>query len=171
MSKSAKTTIFLKECMADALLKLMETIPFEKITVPQITKLAGVGRTTWFRNFTTKTEALVFKRNRLWERWADEHKVQIRNHYAIENAETFFAFQYAVRENTTILYKAKLQSVVYEAFYVGMTPQCGTNARECYESRFYSYALFGFIDEWCNRGFYESPQEIAEMYRDIINKS
>lgn len=171
MSKTAKTTVFLKECMADALLKLMKTTPLEKITVTQITELAGVGRTTWFRNFSSKTEALVFKQIRLWEKWTEDHDISIRNRYARENRQTFFEFQYAIREHTAALYKAGLQSVVYEAFYTVIGPQCGANALECYESRVYSYALFGLVDEWCKRDYYESPEEMMEIYQEILNKS
>ena len=57
---NAKTTEFLKECLADALIKLLKTKPIEKITVPEISETADVGRTTFFRNFTTKTEVITF---------------------------------------------------------------------------------------------------------------
>lgn len=170
MSKTVKTTIFLKECMADALIKLLKTTPFEKITVAQITELAGVGRTTWFRNFSSKTDALVFKRMRLWEKWADEHDVAVRDRYTPDNRRTFFEFQYAVRENTTVLYKAGLQSVIYQAFYQVMEPKSGANAIESYESWYYFYALCGLVDEWCRRDFYETPEEIMEIYQEILNK-
>ena len=54
MGGNAKTTEFLKECMADALIKILKTKPIEKISVPEIVEVASVGRTTFFRNFTTK---------------------------------------------------------------------------------------------------------------------
>ena len=53
------TTEFLKECMADALIKLLAVKPIEKITVQEIVTYAGVGRTTWFRSFASKREALA----------------------------------------------------------------------------------------------------------------
>ena len=46
--------------------------------------------------------------------------------------------------------------MVYDAFYIVMMPQLGINVSECYKSRFYSYGLFGLLDEWVKRGFYES---------------
>ena len=42
MGASPKTTEFLKECMADALLQAMKEKPFPKITVNEITEIAGV---------------------------------------------------------------------------------------------------------------------------------
>lgn len=54
MGQNAKATDFLKECMADALIQKMQEKPFEKVTVNEIADLAGVNRSTWFRNFKTK---------------------------------------------------------------------------------------------------------------------
>ncbi len=59
MGASPKTTDFLKECMADALLQAMKEKPFSKITVNGIAETAGVNRSTWFRNFSDKNEAIT----------------------------------------------------------------------------------------------------------------
>ena len=76
MGASPKTTAFLKECLADALIKLLESKPVEKITIPEIAGLAGVGRTTYFRNFSSKEEVLSFKLIILWERWTEEKSIE-----------------------------------------------------------------------------------------------
>lgn len=167
MGGNAKTTEFLKECLADALIKLLKTKPIEKITVPEIAETANVGRTTYFRNFTTKNEALTFKIVRLWERWAEEHHLAERRRYTVNNALDFFRFNYSIRDLLSLLYEKNLQSALYDAFYSIMVSQYGANAVECYKSRFYSYGLFGLLDEWIKRGFYESPEEMAAILREI----
>ena len=73
MGASPRTSDLLKECMADALLRAMKEKSFEKITVTEITEAAGVNRSTWFRNFESKDEALTFKLVLLWYQWAGEH--------------------------------------------------------------------------------------------------
>ena len=40
--------------MSDALLKLMKEKDYEEITINEIAALAGVNRSTWFRNFASK---------------------------------------------------------------------------------------------------------------------
>lgn len=169
MGGNAKTTEFLKECMADALIKILKTKPIEKISVPEIVEAANVGRTTYFRNFTTKNEVLTFKIVRLWERWAEEHEVIERKKFALDNAIDFFSFNYSIKDLLELIYRRNLQSTVYDAFYEVMMPQYGTNAFECYESRFYSYALFGLLDEWIKRGFYESVEQMADIIYNICN--
>lgn len=167
MGGNAKTTEFLKECLADALIKLLKIKPIQKISVPEIAETASVGRTTYFRNFTNKNEVLTFKIVRLWERWAEEHNLTERRKYTVSNALDFFYFNYSIRDLLSLLYEKNLQSALYDAFYSIMVSQYDADAVECYKSRFYSYGLFGLLDEWIKRGFYESPEEMAEILREI----
>lgn len=168
MGSNIKAVGFLKECMSDALLKLMGEKTFSQITINEISQRAGVNRSTWFRNFTSKEDAITYKYIRLWEHWADEHSISERNNFTLDNARDFFEFNYSIRHIHRIVYSAELQSALYDAFYRVMTPQFGANAAECYQSRFYSYGLFGFLDEWIKRGFYETPEEMTELFLDMI---
>lgn len=168
MGSSPKTTDFLKECMADALLQAMKQKPFPKITINEIAKAAGVNRSTWFRNFANKNDAITFKLVRMWYRWADEHGMKERHRYTIENAGTFFAFNYAIRDILAVIHRAEQQTCIYEAFYQVMMPQYNANLAECYEARFYSYGLFGLMDEWVKRGFCETPEQITELFQEMM---
>ena len=170
MGASPKTTDFLKECMADALLQAMKEKPFSKITVNGIAETAGVNRSTWFRNFSDKNEAITFKLIRLWDRWADEHGMKERRRYTLNNAEDFFAFNYSIQDLLSEIYREKLQVCVYNAFYQVMMPQYGADPGECYEARFYSFGLFGFLDEWIKRDFYETPEEITALFRKMMGQ-
>ena len=167
MGASPKTTAFLKECLADALIQLLETKPIEKITIPEIAGLAGVGRTTYFRNFNSKEEMLSFKLIALWERWAEEHAVKVKRRYSKENALTFFRFNYSIRALLSLMYSRGLQSSLYSAFHIYMMPPHDAEPLECYQSSFYSYGLFGLLDAWIVRGFRETPEQMAELGREI----
>ncbi len=170
MGGNIKTTMFLKECLADALIKLLNQKPMEKITIPEISETASVGRTTYFRNFTTKNEMLTFKLVCLWNRWTEEHGVSERRKFTLDNADDFFSFNYSIKNLLELIYRRNLQSTVYDAFYEVMMPQYGSDAFECYESRFYSYALFGVLDEWIQRGFCESVEQMVENITKISGK-
>ena len=156
--------------MADALLQAMKEKPFLKITVNEIADAAGVNRSTWFRNFNDKNEAITFKLIRLWNRWADEHGMKERRRYTLDNAEDFFAFNYSIQDLLSEIYREKLQVCVYNAFYQVMMPQYGADPGECYEARFYSFGLFGFLDEWIKRDFYETPEEITALFRKMMGQ-
>lgn len=168
VGSSPKTTDFLKECMADALIQMMKQKPFAKITVNEIADNAGVNRSTWFRHFSDKNEAITFKLIRLWNRWADEHGMKERCRYTLDNAEDFFSFNYAIRDLLSQIYREELQPCVYDAFYQVMMPQYGADPAECYEARFYSYGLFGLLDEWIKRGFCETPEQITALFQEMM---
>ena len=168
MARGNKTTEFLKECLSDALIQLMREKDFEKISIKEIADTAGVGRATWFRNYTSKNEALTFKFVQVWNRWADEHAIAVRDRFDLANAKNFFKFNYEIKHILEIVYTSNMQSAIYDAFYQVMMPQYGANAKECYQARFYSYGLFGLLDEWIKRGFKESVEEMVIFFYQII---
>ena len=167
MSRRNKSTDFLKECMADALLHLMEHKPVEKITAQEITDLAGVGRATFFRHFASKGEMLTFKLVTLWDRWAHTHNLPDKSKFSLQTTEEMFAFNLAYRSIICKIYENRLQNTIYDAFYQVMFPQYGTDTVRCYANRFYSYGAFGLLDEWVRRGFRETPAQMADI---VINK-
>ena len=168
MARGNKTTEFLKECLSDALIQLMREKDFEKISIKEIADTAGVGSATWFRNYTSKNEALTFKFVQVWNRWADEHAIAVRDRFDLANAKNFFQFNYEIKHILEIVYTSNMQSAIYDAFYQVMMPQYGANAKECYQARFYSYGLFGLLDEWIKRGFKESVEEMVIFFYQII---
>lgn len=168
MARGNKTTEFLKECLSDALIQLMREKDFEKISIKEIADTAGVGRATWFRNYTSKNEALTFKFVQVWNRWADEHAIAVRDRFDLANAKNFFQFNYEIKHILEIVYTSNMQSAIYDAFYQVMMPQYGAKAKECYQARFYSYGLFGLLDEWIKRGFKESVEEMVIFFYQII---
>lgn len=171
MGASPRTSDLLKECMADALLRAMKEKSFEKITVTEITEAAGVNRSTWFRNFESKDEALTFKLVLLWYQWADEHGMRDCRRYTAENVEDFFAFNASIQPVLETIYHAEQLPCVYDAFCHVMSAKSETTPAQAYEARFYSYGLFGLLDEWIGRGFCETPQQLAEMLREMMPAS
>ena len=151
------------------MIRLMREKPFEKFSIQEIAKKSGVGRATWFRNYNGKNEALTFKLIVLWNRWSDEHDISVRDRCTLKNSKDFFEFNFEIRCIVQTIYSANMQSAVYDAFYQVMMPQYGANAEECYKARFYSYGLFGLLDEWVKRGFKETPDEMVRIFYTVMD--
>ena len=163
MPADSKKTVFLKECLADALIKLLETKPMEKITIPEIASLAGVGRTTYFRNFSSKEEMLSFMFLQLWDRWADDHSLRNKNSFSFENVLSFFEFNLSIRPLLELIYRRGVQSALFMSFHSYMTPDLSTSER--YRISFYSYGLFGLTEEWIVGGFKQTPEEMENIIK------
>ncbi|MCQ2506872.1 MAG: TetR/AcrR family transcriptional regulator [Lachnospiraceae bacterium] len=164
MSKTSMTTVFLKECMADSLIRLMAQKNISKITVEEIVAGAGVNRSTWFRNFSTKNEALYFKLIMLWNKWVEDNKVPERQHLSLRHVPDFFKFNYEIKDFLKILSSAGLDPIIFEAFSEIMMSMYGTTPKERYQVRFFSHGLFGLLEEWIKRDFAESPQEMSDIF-------
>ena len=99
---------FLKDCLADAVIRLLEKYPLNEIQVKQICDVSGYHRSSWFRAFRSKHESVTYKMIRLWQVWADMHGVTVRNEFTLDNAEAFFQYNYEIRDMTRLLYRRGL---------------------------------------------------------------
>ena len=58
MNKKQEANEFVKECITTALLQIMEGKDFEAITITELTRKAGVGRVSFYRNFESKEDVI-----------------------------------------------------------------------------------------------------------------
>lgn len=168
MGASPKTTAFLKECMADSLLGLLKTRPLSKITVTEIAVSAGVNRSTWFRHFETKNEAIVYKLVLLGTRWAEEHGLSTLKQYTPDHADMFFAFAYSIRDTLKTIHRAGLQSCLFDAYRQVIFPQYGSDPGDRYGTVFYACGLMGLLEEWIRRDFLETPEQMTAYFKEIM---
>lgn len=170
MSRNEKITVFLKDCIADALLELMKKKPIEKITIDEISKTAGIGRATYFRHFSSKQAVLTYKIVRSWETQAAQRNMKERKKFDIANAQDFFEINYSQQDVLSLIYAAGLQSTIFDAFKEIMIPPYQNDDSHKYTGCFYAYGLYGLLDEWIVNGFDRSPQEMKEILLSIFNR-
>ena len=162
MGGNAKTTQYLKECMADALIKLLEEKPLEQITVPEITSLAGVGRATYFRHFSKKEDLVTFKLTRLLERWKEENAHLNVYRENRDRVYAYFTFHAQIRDLLLLIYHRGLLFTVYNSFFQTMLPE-SSNRQGDFEIHFFASGVLGMVQEWAKNGFQESPEELTEL--------
>ena len=166
----SKSNDYLKECIADALLVLLKEKPIEKITVDELTSRAGVGRVTYFRSFSNKSEAITFKFIKMWEQYAELNDIKVRDRFDLDNALHFFQYNLSIRHILTLVYKAGQREAIHESFYRIMTPpDRGDDTLTTYREKFYAHGLYGLLDEWIKRDFRETPEEMAALLRAIVS--
>ena len=168
-----KSSQYLKTCMADALLELMQTTPIHKITAQQIADRAGVGRATWFRAFSSKQEALVFKILSSWYSWCEQRNVKYPVKADTTEVLEFFRFSYSMRDTFTLLLHSDLQQVVLEAFFKIINEISVLHEGDpstAYSASFYSFGMLGLMYTWIARDFRDTPEQLLELVRSIMAK-
>ena len=169
MKRTQRTSDFLKECIADSLLRLLRTKPLEAITIREITELANVSRVTYYRNFTSKEEVIEFKLDKLMTDWI-EHEKTIRNTSACELAIRFFQFFYSIRDIVQTLIQAKLSLLLLNALIIRFGDVFTQDCAEYYRQIFISFGLCGVILTWMDTGMNESPEEMGKSSRKHFSR-
>ena len=168
-----KSSQYLKVCMADALLELIQTTPIQKITAQQIADRAGVGRATWFRAFSSKQEALVFKIVSAWHNWCEQRNVQYPVKADTVEVLEFFRFNYSMRDTFALLLRNDMQQVVLESFFRIINEVSVLHEGDpstAYSASFYSFGMLGLMYTWISHDFSDTPEQLLELVRSIMAK-
>lgn len=160
---------FLKDCLADAVIRLLEKYPLNEIQVKQICDVSGYHRSSWFRAFRSKHESVTYKMIRLWQVWTDVHGVTVRDEFTLDNADAFFQYNYEIRDTTRLLYRRGLMGDISKSFTAILYAHHREEPREAYKASIFAYSLFGILQEWIVRDFKESPAEMADIIREAFS--
>lgn len=153
---------FLKECIADALLRLLKRKRLDKITVTEITELANVARATYYRSFRSKEEVLVYKVDLLLDAWVRQEKDCAHT----DEKEVFislFRYLLTVREELETIVQAGMEQVLLLANYRVFEPSSETPLADQYKFCYHAMGLSGVILSWIKRGMRESPETMGEI--------
>lgn len=161
MRRRNATTEFLKECMADALVKLLQKKPLESITISEITDTADVGRSTFYRNFSTKEDLLRFKADLVFGKLKELPEVSGVDGIA-ELAEIFFQLMYDNRNFLDTVVNAGLGFIVLESWAALPSSNASGKAKQI-EQTFVIYGVYGVLLEWMKGGYKETPHEMADF--------
>ena len=145
-----------------ALMELMQTRTLKTISVSELTEAAGVGRASFYRNFSSKEDVLKQESERLmneWQKVLERQKITAPNEILIslldfykENAEFYMT-----------LYRAGLSEIVRDTILrsADITPELPNAV--AYVKSAVAYMIYGWVIEWLRRGMQESGTELALM--------
>ncbi len=169
MRRTEQTTRMLKESMGTALLKMMEEKPVEKISIEEMTAMADVGRSTYFRHFKSKDDVLTFKIMCQFEDYLKGRGLDPASLDDEHLGRIVFDFFSTIKPEIALIYKAG-HSQVFLDFFLRMLEPNQKKALEqlssiqvSYYSQIFAYLCFGFFDTWVKRDFKESSEELEAL--------
>ncbi|MDR1539281.1 MAG: TetR/AcrR family transcriptional regulator [Clostridiales bacterium] len=166
--KLSKDSIFI------ALMKLLEKKSYNEITITQITKLAGVSRMAFYRNYQTKEDIIKDYVDALLHEFIDSIGL-------IEDAEKYkvtllyFSFFRESKEFIKVLIKTGLTHIFYEQLCASIADLFKTQEDKIrddpaitnYISQFIAAGLFRILMEWIKNGLVEEPEIMAAFVCEI----
>ncbi|MCQ2772098.1 MAG: TetR family transcriptional regulator C-terminal domain-containing protein [Bacilli bacterium] len=153
---------FIKECMAQALFQIMLTKKFEDVTISEICKVAGFGRTTYYHYFTNRTEELISYY--LDKKWTEKVPTFHEGDDPIEWLRVIFNTIYLYKEQLTSLYKQGLLEIALDVIFEGIEKTYLLN-NDPYFSAWFAGALYGVIREWVKNSFNVSPDDLVDAVK------
>ena len=157
-----------RECLRIAMFKLMNQEHFDKITITEIAKRAGVSRLAFYRNYDSK-EALVA--DLCQSLFAELRKSLTSDRFRTDRKGWYRDFFETIRDNSEyfqIYLDANLKladGLVLESVYPVSTVQehYARAASEC--------AFLGVLTDWFKAGMRESPEEMADICEKVVGSS
>lgn len=132
MNKKQEANAFVKECITTAFLQMLIEQPFEKISVSELVKKAGVGRVSLYRNFESKEEVPRKHLKTILEKWAASHE-NISEH---ELVEAIFEHYYECKELYILLYNRGLSHINLQSVKDACDPKPEQSNAAAYMSAF-----------------------------------
>ena len=153
---------YVRKQILHALLDMMNEQDFSSIPVSALAGRAGVGRASFYRNFTSKEDVLRQEADRLTRQWAGEWQ-RLEPAAPSEFLISLLNFYKQHSEFYLRLYKAGLSGIVLDTILqnAGITPELPNAA--AYLKSAIAYMVYGWVIEWIHRGMQESGTELAHM--------
>ena len=153
---------YVTEHITGALLSLLKEKPMQDISISEIVDTAGVGRTSFYRNYETKEDVVKKHIVKLLEKWDQDYKASGKD----SNAELYGSLFKHLKDNADfylLLKKRYLMHLFLEGFLEKFGPKPEYANMWAYTTAFITYGTYGWIEEWINRGMQESAETMAKL--------
>lgn len=154
---------YVQEKITLALLALLESHDIDELAVSDIVREAGVGRASFYRNFTTKRDVMTKHLQRLIQEWGKEFEA---TGDITKFSETLLKHYYKHKDVYLLLYRQNLAGMVFEQIRWATKIDKTENHIERYGKSTFAGLIFGAIDEWMRQGMQETPEQILILTAD-----
>lgn len=161
-----KLNFVIKESITEALLLLMRKKNYEEISITEITKLAGVSRISFYRNYDSKEDILV---KYMFERSMNEFE-RLRAESVEEKLVAMFKVISHISDIIDLLYSQQLSHLFLHYLKVVTGAKNEHSNTEAYIKSMTTGICFGALDEWIRRGRQESAEEMVIILQSVMRR-
>lgn len=162
-------SVYITESLGNALFELMKTKPIEKISIDELTKLACIGRASYFRNFNSKEDIITAY---IILKWRNFEKSKGLKQYAIYEEYrilSYFQFCLSLKDINSIIISSKCENAILNAYEIIMQDEdLAPNQTHSYKNTYIAYGLYGIFIHWAKLGYHESPEEMTQLIQHFL---
>ena len=152
-----------------ALLQLRQKKAFDRISITELCRKAGVSRMSFYRNFESKEDVLKKWCAGITDRFVAESGINYRNDSMEQYFNTLFTQVLKYREMSFILQKNGLLWIVKDdidrVFF-----ETYRDVYDEYKMHFITGGIFNAYVLWIENGLRETPEELSLKLSEILEK-
>ena len=160
-----------RECIESALVLLMKNTDFHAISITDIIRKAGVSRSAYYRNYTSKEDILTNVFHRAAETIVDALSEPMTQQNMFNCYRVLFAKVHERKKLFEIIEKAgmvyQFQSAVNEKYLSFLSCQ---PIEQHYRVLSWIGSVFNIIFGWASRNYEETPEQMAEICCDLLSE-
>lgn len=156
-----------KECIETALIDLLQTQEFDKISISDIVKRAGVSRMAYYRNYESKEDILSDMINKLWDAIA-KASTPMPDLSETDARIKLFDVIKEYKDMYKVILKAGKQDIILQRLnesLINLFPDRSV------KNKYFSYLTIGMLynvmTEWIKSDFEISSEELVEIVAEF----
>ncbi len=150
---------YVVEHLTSSMLALLEEKPITEISISELCGMAGVGRTSFYRNYEEKEDIIKTYIEQLSQDWVGKCK-EAPDLPVKEIVRSVFSHFEANRDFYSLLNKRGLVYLLKDV----ILDLCGFNSEQemaaAYSSAYVGFFLYGWIEVWFRRGMKDTTEEL-----------
>lgn len=164
-------TIFTRKCIGEAVIRLLKNKHFDNLKISEISRIAGVSRTTFYQHYASPYDVLKDYLNIIVSEYLIENKKlnMTGKYFHCEHIVFSFNFYVQYADYFLTITACKLHSILFEAINDFMLHHISKdNSDKLYMLYAYSGALLNTFLKWIENGQKENVEDIAVTLETLI---
>lgn len=164
MSNEGRNSYVIRH-LTNSLLELLAVKPMGAVSISELCSHAGVGRASFYRNFDSKEGILKAYVRQIFRACIDAcEKSPDRSLH--EMIRILFLHYEEYRDFYSLLNRRNLVGLLKDVIMELCGPKPEYFAPKAYAAAFAAYSLYGWSEVWFQRGMLESPEEMANLFKN-----
>lgn len=171
-SKNNPANLFVRECMATALIQLLKEKPLSAVSVSELTKRAGVSRMAYYRNYQSKEDIFSSYLMDIVNDYRRDAKLLSSHGDYSDMEHLIHCFTYFEKHQNflSVLFQSGLSHIFLSTVsnYITETWQKPEDGIEhFYTLQAFAGSLYNVYLTWSVTGAKETPEEMARILHEI----
>lgn len=164
MSVSRQNKYAIMNSLENTIVEIMKEKPFTEISINELCARADVGRSSFYRYYSSKEDVIISLLLHQWYAWRKAEGADDYNIISYESACSFIRHVFATKELFELIHRNNLDNLF--PLIVERNAR-GSKRGTHYKTAFFCYGVFGILRDWWKGGCKESQEELIAVLREV----